>query len=401
MDDKIVISGIGLISPLGHSIDEFWRGLINAEDGIEAISNLNHFQDGGRQAGQVTNFKAKEFIKRPVLKPLDMTTRFCIAGVAKALQDAGLEINDENRQQTAIIAGSMYQGIGCIFNFKKACYENGLTHLSPLFFPGIVFNSLSGQAAIEHKIEGPNSTIGNGVNSGLSAVTKAVEYIRSGKATTVIAGGAEMLHDFIFYKYDRLNMLASAKKGAEKALPFDTRREGFILGEGACFFTIEKESAARTRGATVYGVIDNYSSVYCPAQDTEAKAEALANCMKKSSEQTDGHDKVDAIVCDASGCPETDAIEAEAIHKLHGDDGPLLTANKANIGHALGASGAFNLCQGLLGLVKNQVPPIKNLENPEKNLNYVRETVSAEFDRVLINSVDFNNNYLSICVSKA
>lgn len=400
MEERIVISGIGVISPLGFSKEEFWQGLLNKATGIAETLELSHFADSARMVGKIANFKAKDYIKRPVLKPLDQVTRYCIAAAGKALQDANLEITDENRGKTAIIAGSMYQGIGCIFDFKKACYENGLTHLSPLFFPGIVFNSLSGQAAIEHKIQGPNNTIGNGTGSGLSAVTKAVEYIRSGKASAVIAGGAEMIHDFIFYKYDRLGRLSSPQKGAEKCSPFDKQRNGFILGEGGCFFVIEKESAAIARGASIHAVIENYHASHCAQTEKQPQVDALAACMEHGSQAQASAGPVSAIICDSSGCPELDAIEAEAIRKLYQEDGPVLTGNKANIGHTLGVSGAFNLCQGVMCLKEAQVPPIKNLDAPEIPLNYARVAVDGDIRRVLVNSLDFNRNYLTVCLGK-
>lgn len=399
MEERIVISGIGLVSPLGFSKEAFWQGLLEEATGIAESQELGHGA-AGRSAGKVVNFKAKEYIKRPGLKPLDGVTRYCIAAVGKALEDARLDITDENRSTTAIIAGSMYQGIGCIFNFKKACYEDGLSHLSPLFFPGIVFNSLSGQAAIEHKIQGPNSTIGNGAGSGLFAVTKAAEYLLSGKCSTVIAGGAEMIHDFTFHKYDRLGMLASPRQGEEQCRPFDRRRNGFILGEGSCFFVIEKERAAIARGATIHAVIENYYSAHCPRTGMLPQVDALLKCMENSGKMPASSGPIDIVVCDGSGSPELDAIEAEAIGKLSQKDAPLATGNKANIGHTLGASGAFNLCQGVMCLTEGKVPPIKNLDTPEIPLHYARATVPRDIKRVLVNTLDFNRNYLSVCLGK-
>ncbi|MEN8141400.1 MAG: beta-ketoacyl synthase N-terminal-like domain-containing protein [Thermodesulfobacteriota bacterium] len=394
--DKIVITGIGVISSLGFSKEEFWDGLLTGRQGTAPgeIGKENGGAQQPRQLGHVTGFKAKRYMKRPVLKPLDMVTRYAIAGVGQAIADAGLEINETNQQRTGVIAGSMYQGIGNIFKFKKACHDNGQEHLSPLFFPGIVFNSLSGQAAIEYKIKGPNNTIASGTASGLTAVAKGMDYILAGKADTVIAGGAEMIHDFVFHKYERLGRLA--QRGAdERCRPFAKDRDGFILGEGSCFFVLERESAARARGATIHAVLDGYGAAFCPSPGAEA--ESLAGCLKRSG----GDMAPDIIVSDSSGCHDLDAVEAAAIGKSYGaSDGPLITGNKGNIGHSLGASGAFNLCQGVMSLAAGQVAPLTGMAEPEFALNYARQAGPMPVSRVMVNAIDFNNNYLAMSISK-
>ncbi len=396
--DRFVVTGMGLVSSLGYGVNEVWNNLLNGKENFVDNEVVEGSKKKRYRVSLISDFDPQIHLKRKIVKPLDQATRYCIASTLKALKDSSLEVTERVSERMAIISGSMYHGIGSIFEFKKRCYEDGKDWVGPLHFPGIVFNSLSGQAGIECQIKGPNSSINFGAASGLFAVVKGLEYLKSDRADYVLAGGTEMLHDFLLFKYARLKKMADFYESVHTR-PFDRKRDGFLLGEGSCYFMLEKEKSALKRGAKIYGEIENYHTCHSPCINYDNNINALADCMHKAAIH-EGNENIDAIICDASGDREVDALEAQAISRLHGTSSPMLTSVKSNIGHTLGASGAFNLFVGLMATVDEQLPPIKNLENEAFNLNFVKNKRKAQMDRIVVNSIDFNNNYASVCIRK-
>lgn len=397
----LVITGMGIVSSLGLSKDDYWNKILNNEGGIDWVEGFDTGSYAAKKGGEIRGFEAEKLIKRRYIKPLDRITRYSIVSIDQALHDAGLHEDAVNKQNIGIVIGSMYHGIGSIFKFKQECDENELLGLSPLYFPGIVFNSPAGQAAIEFKIEGPNSTINTGASSGLFAVLKGIEYVLSGKAEIMIAGGAEMFHEYIFAKYDRLGCLSCGGNGREKCMPFDRGRNGIILGEGACFFVLETCESAMKRNAHIYAQIAGYRSNYCDDGERN-RVDALSRCIRNALiiDDRDMATEIDVVVSDGSGHKINDSIEAESIQTVFQKRSPIILSNKANAGHALGASGAFNLCVALLSISRGEIPPVKNLFDPEYSLNFARQRMKREVNNVLVNSIDFNGNNASLCITK-
>jgi 3-oxoacyl-[acyl-carrier-protein] synthase II len=396
--DRIVVTGIGLVSSIGYSVDKVWRNLLTGKERFIEKEIHQNSEPKKVQVAHISDFEPEMHFKRKIVKPLDQATRFCIASVLKALENSSLEITESVSKKTGIISGSMYHGLGSIFKFKKGCFEDGKEWIRPMHFPGIVFNSLPGQAAIECKIKGPNSTVNFGAASGLFSVLKGMEYLKAGRADCVIAGGTEMLHDFLLFKYAGLNKIAT-NCGTVHAKPFDKERNGFLLGEGSCFFMLEKEKNARKRNANIYGEIENYHTCYRPDLNDDDTIDQIADCIAKASSHT-GYTNVDALICDGSGDPKLDALEARALERLYKKSSPWISSVKANIGHTLGASGAFNLFTGLMAMVDDRLPPINNLKNEAFNLNFAKKPIEAPMNRLIVNSIDFRHNCASVCIKK-
>lgn len=323
---QICISGIGLVTPLGQRVADNWAALKN---------------DQRAASTEIKGFKALDYIKRRYLRPLDDVTIRCIAMTGAAMQDAGVKIEDFDPARVGIVVGSMFAGIGCIFNFKQTCYEGrqeNYVGLSPLYFPGIVFNALSGQPAIEYGYTGPNAVVNAGFVSGLLAVIKGIEYIQTGKADVVIAGGAEMSHSFIRQKY-----VVQKNDPAIESLGTD-----FQPAEAVCLFVLHRGNDQRFSRDTVYAMVEGWRYGFQPNGFT---SDGLAREIM-SIPALAGND-LGAVVMSSYEGSSLSQYEGKAIQKLFATRNPVLLRNKKNFGHTLGASASLDLFHGLL-FARNQ-----------------------------------------------
>lgn len=397
MNQSIAITGVGVISSIGFTMEDYWE---NRKSGKKNSSEVKSFDITGlkaRKAYPITDFEPKNFIERRFIKPLDQVTRYCIAGSGRALKDAKLE--DADKSKLGLVAGSKYHGIYSIFNIKETFYQGGIDEVSPVHFPGTVFNASGAQAAIEWKLTGPNCTVNSGMSSGLSAVIKGTEYLLLNKANAMVCGGNEMLFDYTMRKYDSLNKLSFGTNGDELCRPFDQKSNGMMLGEGACYFALETSVSAQKRQIPVYAEIINYSYNYNPEEST--RFDSIVDCMRQALlvKGENFQDKIDLIVTDGCGNLHDDMILAKAIREVFHHN-PFITSNKSSIGHTLGASGAFNLLDGLLCIKNQAVLPVQNLYDPILQLNFVQESANANINNVLITSYDPDGNNACILLKK-
>ena len=318
---QIGISGIGVLSPLG-------AGAAQHRDALK--------QDRRPETFAITDFNARQYIKRRYLRPLDQVTVHCIAMAAEAMRDAQLDSDTLNPERVGVVIGSMYAGIGCIFDFKQACHEaqaENYLGLSPLHFPGIVFNSLSGQPAIEFGFTGPNSVINAGFSSGLLAIIKGAETIRAGQADVVIAGGAEMTHPYLHEKYQvrradrRLNSLAA----------------DFQLSEAVCLFVLHRVDDSRFPAAHRYASLNGWSYGF---QADGYAGDGLSKAMHRA---LDGSDRsITRVVTSTDPHDPLHEHESRALHRALAGSALRLLHNQRHFGRTLGASGSLNLLHCLL-----------------------------------------------------
>jgi|LGVC01.1.fsa_nt_gb 3-oxoacyl-[acyl-carrier-protein] synthase II len=392
----VVITGIGIISNLGFSKEEYWA---NRREQVrpEHITGFDTSICKAKKAYQITGFDPRQFIDRRYIKPLDTVTRFCIAGCGLALKDARLDIESD---RIGIVAGSKYHGIYSIFDLKQTYYEDGVSGVSPLLFPGSVFNAAGAQAAIEWKASGPNCVINTGMASGLSSIIKAAEYVQTDKADAMVAGGNEMLHEYIFTKYDNLGCLSTGANGFEQSRPFDRNRNGMILGEGACYVVLESLEAARKRNAHIYAELVHWRSAFCANDDQglQSRTDCVKDTLRVNG--ADYVDRVDLVVTDACGGRKCDDIQAKIVVDVFSRNNPYVTSNKASIGHTLGASGAFNVAEALLSIQNQGISPIRNLKEPEVQLNYVTDYLPAKIEYVLVTAYDPGGNSAALLIKR-
>ena len=404
MTNNIVITGIGFISNIGNRVEDFWAG---------RVSKTQEFD--------IKDFDPKKFIKRKLLKPLDQITGYCIAGCNLALESAGWFeenfINDPQdaefvdyrslnekeyklleRSSVGIISGSMYHGIYSIFDIKKRFYEGGIENVSPLYFPGTVFNASASHVAIEHHFTGPNCTVNSGMSSGLYAIIKGVQYLNTGRTKLMICGGAEMHFDYISHMYHKMGLLSKTKMYS----PFDISGDGMMLGEGSCFFALESKKNAISHNSKIYAEILSYHSNHCP--DKKDIENCLYKCIIKTlrNETCDYTNMIDLIVLDGFGNPKVDGLISQVIDRIFKDSHAYIVSNKSTIGHTLGASGAFNLLEGILSLQNQEINPMQMRESPiSDKLRITDMRIKHKVEYVLITSLGLDDgNYSCILIKK-
>lgn len=318
---EISVSGIGIVSPLGERVAENWGAL----------------RAGKRApAPEIRGFDPSGYVKRRYLRPLDDVTLRSIAMAGAAMEDAGAAFADIDPARVGVVVGSMFAGVGCIFEFKQACREarqDGYLGLSPLHFPGIAFNSLSGQPAIEFGYTGPNSVINAGLASGLVAVAKGAELIRSGKADVIIAGGAEMSHPFIRQKFAVLR-----DAPAVAALGRD-----FEPAEAVCLFVLHRREDDRFPRSRVYGTLQSWRYGFLPEG---CRPDGIARAVRAMPGWN--AEDVRAVVACAYGASPLAAAEDAAFGQLFSPAKPAVLRNKEHFGHTLGSAGSLDLFHGLL-----------------------------------------------------
>ena len=397
MDKVIAISGVGIISNLGYNTHDYWENRKSKQIRSSEVTDFDTTNLKAKKAYPIVNFQPKEFMERRFIKPLDQITRYCISGSGLAMKDAKLDAADKTR--IGLVAGSIYHGIFSIFNIKETYQQGGIPEVSPVYFPGTVFNASGAQAAIEWKLTGPNCTVNTGMASGLSAIVKGVEYLLLNKANAMFCGGNEMLFDYIMNKYDRLDKLSYGSNGNEQCRPFDQKGNGMMLGEGACYFALETAESAKSRNVKVYAEIINYSCNFNPDKNT--RLESFMDCMQKALTINGQkyNDKIDLVVVDGCGDLQYDMLLAQAIQSTFSNK-PYITSNKGCIGHTMGASGAFNLLDGMLCIQNQAVIPVQNLHDPILPLNFVREYTNSSINNVLVTSFDPDGNNACILLRK-
>jgi len=319
--NQIGISGIGVLSAHG-------AGVSIHREVLKKLKKPSTYR--------ISDFKANNHIQRRYLRPLDQVTVQCIAMVADSIKDADINIESLDLARVGIVVGSMYAGIGSIFDFKKACYDSRTEDylgLSPLYFPGIVFNSLSGQPAIEFGFTGINSIVNSGFSSGLLAVIKGAEYILSDQADIVIAGGAEMVHPFLTEKYSVRSADARLTKQGKE----------FKLSEAVCFFVLHRVDDQRFSKKNRYATLENWSYGFL---GSGLVGDRLEKKIKRLVRGADELPETVVICTDESVLSHTH--ETEAIYQVFKASKPKVLGNKKVFGQTLGASGSLNFLQGLL-----------------------------------------------------
>jgi 3-oxoacyl-[acyl-carrier-protein] synthase II len=369
MDQEIVITGIGVISNIGFDINSYWE---NRELGNRKKNEFNF---------SIMDFKPKEFMKRKLINNLDQISKYCISAVGNALKDSSL---NKDNTTIGIVGGSMYHGIFSIFNIKEAFYEGGVDNISPLFFPGTVFNAPTAQASIEWGLTGPNCTINTGMASGLSAIIKGVHYLLLEKADAMICGGSEMIFDFINAKYKDF-----------------FHNKDISNGEGACFFVLEGKDNAIKRSVNRYASILSYKQYYCNSE--EESRDVILSCIQDVLYvgNINYTDLIDLVIFDGCDNNEHDVIIYETISKFFKGKLPYITSNHISIGNSLGASGAFALLEGILSITNQETILSNYLDNNIDNQKNTSSRVKAKIEKVLVISYDPNGCISCVMLSKS
>ncbi len=407
---RVVVTGVGLITPLGFTKDEFWNNLAGGKSGVSMVENHDVSRYPSRIAGEIKEFDPSLFMEKREAKRVDRFTHFGVAAALQAWTDAGLENVPLDRDEIGVLVGSGIGGIRTIEEQLRVLDQKGPRRVSPFLVPALIANMASGYISMLLKLRGPNTTVVTACATSTHAVGDAWHIIRRGDAEIMLAGGAEAaIGDLAFSGFCSARALSTQNDRPEQASrPFDLKRDGFVMGEGAGVVVLETREHALERKAHIYGEIVGYGmsgdAYHMTAPDPEGRGAYLSMVRALKSASLVPRE-IDYINAHGTSTEFNDKIETLAIRKVFGDhaDQLAVSSTKSMIGHLLGAAGAVELIATMLGMQHGVVHPTINYEypDPECDLDYVPNRArEKEVNLALSNSFGFGGTNASLVVKK-
>jgi len=408
MNKRAVITGIGIVSPLGIGHQDFWNNLVSGNSAIAPMECLDLSKYECKNGAEVKGLNPEEFLGRKGLRYLNKGTKFLGSSAKLAVDDANLEIDEELANDTGILIGSSLGNFSQTTDYFHDIIREGPSALSPMQSYDVALNSSINYVSVFFKMKSFARTISSGFTSSTDAIGNAIKLIQNGKAKVIITGGVEQISlDLYMIFYMRKMLAGTDGTGNEICMPFDKRRNGFIMSEGSYVFVMEDYDHALSRGARIYGEISGYGSLFSGSRnsDTEKRVEKAVNTMKSCIDDARiSPDDIDLINANGNSGKMSDLIEAKAINKLFGKRGTEIPVHsvKSTLGESYGASGAAQTASALLSINNGLVPPTINCEekDPEYSLNIVNKKLEKEVNTVLINSFDLSGNNSCLVVKK-
>src|SRR5690349_3883566 len=405
---RVVVTGLGAVTPLGNSAPETWRAALAGESGIDWIRSFDASEFPVRVAAEVKDFDASEVASPKEQRKLDRNVLLALAAGKEAVESAGLNGFDPSR--AGIVFGSAIGGILGIMEQSEVLRERGPERVSPNFLPNVLVDSASGQLAISLGIRGPNYAPVSACATGSHAVGEGAELIKRGDADLVLAGGTEAcMHPLILAGFVAMRGLAVENENPPHASrPFDATRAGFVMGEGACVLVLEELEAAKARGATIYAEVLAYGTSNDAHHMAQPEPEAIgvAEMMRAAIDRAgvEPHD-VGYINAHGTSTPLGDAAETKAIKDVFGDHAYELavSSTKSVMGHCFGAAGAIEAMMCVLAVRDGVLPPTINYRNPDPacDLDYVpNEAREAEVEVALSNAMGLGGHNACVLVGR-
>jgi 3-oxoacyl-(acyl-carrier-protein) synthase len=371
MNDRICITGIGVVSSIGIGKEEFLSSLRNGRSGIEEIKAFDAQFSRSRKAGMVQSFHPKDFIPAGKIRRLDRASQFAIAASKLALADAKFSVTQENSSRVGVVLGSGFCGLSSSEEFHRGQVLKGFLDLNPMIFPNTVPNAASSHVSIELGIQGVNCTLVQSFCTAEAAILFACDQLRKGKADLILTGGVDELSEFLFRGFSELRLLAMDQGNGEKSSPYDKMRNGLVLGEGAGILTVETEEHARSRGARIYSYILGYSLL-----GRSSKGGGAEDIKRSVNVALRG--KVDTPIDYISGAGNSsktlDALETKGTKKALPDQSPKIPVSsiKSMVGEAI-AFGGIRMVANVLSVEYGFIPPTINylIPDPACDLRYV------------------------------
>lgn len=374
---RVVVTGLGMVSPIGNTVEESWNNALAGQSGIGVISHFDASSFGSRIAGEVKNFEVEKYLPAKEARRFDRFVQLGIAAAIQALEDSGLTFEGEEAERAGSAIGSGIGGLPIICQNMQAYLERGARRISPFLIPGAIANMVSGQLSIMRNLKGPSLAYSTACTTGLHSIGEAAWMIRRGDADVMVTGGAEStICPLGIGGFDNMHALSRRNDDpATASRPFDKDRDGFVMGEGSGVLVLEEYEKAKKRGAKIYAEVVGYGLSSDAHHITTPSAEGPMRCMKAAMRQA-GLNPSDIQYLNAHGTstPVGDVNETNAIKLAFGEDAKNLVVNstKSMTGHLLGGAGGIESVFTVLAL-KNQVsPPTINIfeQDPACDLDY-------------------------------
>ncbi len=410
LKNRVVITGMGVITPVGNDVETYWHSLMN---GISGIGPITHFDTTGyttRIAGEVKDFDPTKFIDKKEARRMDRYCQFAVSAAKMAREDAALDMNTVDGHRVGVILGSGIGGVATMEEQKQVLMEKGPGRISPFFVPMMISNMAAGQISIAFGAYGINETIVTACASGTNAIGDAFKVIQRGDADVIFSGGTEApITPLSVAGFCSMKAMSTRNEEPEKASrPFDKDRDGFVIGEGAGILVLESLEHAQKRGARIYAEVVGYGStadgyhITAPAPEGSGAARAMANALEDAGIKPE---EVDYINAHGTSTDLNDKGETQAIHSVFGEAASkvAVSSTKSMIGHLLGAAGAVEAIACTLAINHRMLPPTINYEtpDPECDLDYVpNQAREAEVNVTMSNSLGFGGHNATIVIKK-
>ena len=407
---RVVVTGLGITSPLGTGLEKNWDALTNGRSGIGPITHFDATDFPVKFAGEVRDLSLDDFIDKKEARKMDLFIHYALAAATMALEDSGLEINQDNAERVGVVVGSGMGGLPSIEKYHGAFLEGGYRKISPFFIPMSIINLAAGQISIKHGAKGPNIAPVSACATGTHAIGDAFRMIQRGDADAVISGGAEStVCPLGIGGFSVMKALSTRNEDPLAASrPFDKNRDGFVMGEGSGIVILEEYESAKKRGAKIYGEVLGYG-LTADAYHLTAPSpggEGAARCMQMALDTAGlNPEDVDYINAHGTSTPFNDLYETIAIKSVFGDHARklMISSTKSMTGHLLGAAGGVEAIFSLLAISRGVVPPTINYTepDPECDLDYVpNEARQSDLKVAISNSLGFGGTNATILFRK-
>ncbi len=396
MSRRIVITGIGVLSPIAIGREAYWEGLRQGKTGFRPVTLFDTAPFRVHLAGEVPDFDAVSFLGKKGLRDLDRSTKLVCSAAKLAIEDSNLEITEASTHTTGVTIGTTFGSLHSISQFDRSGLIEGPRSVNPSHFPNTVINSPASQVSIRFKIKGFNTTISTGFCASLDAVSYATDFIRLNRADVVLAGGVEELCEETFMGFHNLGYLSGGDGSEPRCCPFDARRNGTILSEGAAILVLEDEEHAVKRGATILASVLGYGNAFDPSADSsfDHAGQGLKNASTQALKDSSLNPKDIDYICGCSNSTKgLDRMETRTIKELFGEHAFKIPVSsiKSMVGECYSASGALSLAAAVGALRNAFIPPTVNYHerDPECDLDYVPgKARQKQIENVLVIAAD-------------
>jgi 3-oxoacyl-[acyl-carrier-protein] synthase II len=407
---RVVVTGLGAITPIGNTLEEYWQGLLTGRNGIDLITLFDPSHHACRIAGEVKGFDPSDYLDRKEIKRMDRFAQFGVSASLQAIADAQFKIDDLNAEQVGVIIGSGIGGIKVLEDQQTVYLNKGPSKCSPFMIPMMIANMAAGLTAIHTGAKGPNTCTVTACAAGSHAVGDAFRLIQGGYAQAMICGGAEAaVTPLSVAGFASARALSTRNDDPKKACrPFDRDRDGFVMGEGAGILLLEELDHALARGAKIYAEIVGYGMtcdahhITSPSPGGEGASRAINLALKDAGITPD---QVSYINAHGTSTPANDPTETSAIKTALGEHAKkvAVSSTKSMTGHLLGGSGGIEAVATAMAIASDRVPPTINLDNPDPDcdLDYVpHQSRSMKVDVALSNSFGFGGHNVTLVFKK-
>ncbi|MBP3400502.1 MAG: beta-ketoacyl-ACP synthase II [Selenomonadales bacterium] len=407
---RVVITGIGAITPIGIGKDAFWNALIEGKSGVGPITRFDVSEYTTKIAGEVSDFVVTDFIDKKEAKRMDRSTQYAVAASKLAIDDAKLDLEAEDRERIGVIIGTGIGGMEALYEQYKVLFAKGPGRISPFLVPMMIGNMASGMTSIRFGLQGPSSCVVTACATGTNSIGDAARAIKYGDADVMLAGGTEApISPAALAGFGSMKALSTRNDEPERASrPFDKDRDGFVMGEGAGVIVLESLEHALARGAHIYAELAGYAynsdayHITAPAPGGVMAAKAMRQALKDGGIEPN---EVDYINAHGTSTGLNDKNETMAIKEVFGDHAYELAVSsiKSMTGHLLGAAGGVECIAAAMSIDQGIIPPTINYETPDEglDLNYVPNVAEKREVRVaLSNSLGFGGHNATLALKK-